>query len=518
MDALHTDYDRLPYESYSFWQTHISHLHLIGRVFGMAPADVRKSRVLELGGASGGNLIPMALQYPQSHFICVDLSAVQTAEGASHARALGLSNIEFRNQSILDFTDAGGKFDYVICHGVYSWVPAEVQEAILRIARDHLAPQGISYVSYNTLPGWNMVRSVREMMLYHCANLPDPEAKARQARTLLKFVLDSQGAGQSPWADSIRAEYNLLATQPNWYLAHDHLEENNHPCYFYQFMERAGRHALQYLGDASIDTMYLGNMPELVSETLAPLNDIVRMEQYMDFVRNRRFRSTLLCRAECALTRNVDSALVDGLHILSRLEPETPDEPTQDAPGRKFSGPGGLQFTSSNAVTTAVFLALARLRTRPASSDAIVADTLSRHKEMNAESVRTILRANILRLFFSGGMELHAYPPAYTDTVSAKPVALAAARYQASLRTQVTNGKHLTLGLTPLERIIIQQLDGTRSLADLPAIVAAEITRHGLSVQRDGQALQQREEIERELATVCETALRGFANHALLIA
>ena len=43
---------------------------------------------------------------------------------------MGLKNVEIRHQSILDFPDTEGKFDYIIAHGFYSWVPAAVQEKI----------------------------------------------------------------------------------------------------------------------------------------------------------------------------------------------------------------------------------------------------------------------------------------------------------------------------------------------------------------------------------------------------
>ena len=69
-----TPYDAVPYESKSFPQTHPDRLATLGRLFGMNPAPVTHSRVLELGCAGGGNLIPMAFHLPENDFLGIDLS------------------------------------------------------------------------------------------------------------------------------------------------------------------------------------------------------------------------------------------------------------------------------------------------------------------------------------------------------------------------------------------------------------------------------------------------------------
>src|SRR5262245_55529309 len=149
-------YDEVPYESHPFAQTHPDHLATVATLFGMRPAPVARCRVPELGCASGGNLIPMAEQLPQSQFLGVDLSARQVDDGRRVLGPLGLTNVELRHASILDVDDGYGPFDYVLCHGVYSWVPPAVQDKILDVCAHNLAPQGVGYISYNTYPGWHM--------------------------------------------------------------------------------------------------------------------------------------------------------------------------------------------------------------------------------------------------------------------------------------------------------------------------------------------------------------------------
>src|SRR5262245_43544596 len=130
-----TSYDEVPYSEYIFHQTHPASIGAVGALFGMEPANPERCRVLELGCASGANLVSMAYQLPGSEFIGIDLSPLQIEQGLRTISALGLTNIDLRSCSILDVDQAYGSFDYIICHGVYSWVPADVREAILSVSK-----------------------------------------------------------------------------------------------------------------------------------------------------------------------------------------------------------------------------------------------------------------------------------------------------------------------------------------------------------------------------------------------
>src|SRR5262245_26957983 len=76
-----TQYDLVPDESHPHATTHIEHLYTLGRLFGMAPPDFRRARVLELGSAAGGNLVPMALGCPDGRFLGIDLSGREIEQG-----------------------------------------------------------------------------------------------------------------------------------------------------------------------------------------------------------------------------------------------------------------------------------------------------------------------------------------------------------------------------------------------------------------------------------------------------
>ena len=121
-DVRGTSYEEVPYPSRAFAETHPDHLATLARLFGLTPPPVERCRVLELGCAAGSNLIPMALSLPGSHFVGVDLSSRQIAEGQATAAALGLTNVVLEVLNLADVGSGLGRFDFIIAHGVYSWV------------------------------------------------------------------------------------------------------------------------------------------------------------------------------------------------------------------------------------------------------------------------------------------------------------------------------------------------------------------------------------------------------------
>ena len=154
-------YDEVPYEGYPVPHSHPDRLKTIAKLFGLESPEVETARILELGCGTGANIIPMAEQFPGARFVGVDLSERQIADGTDVIEKVGLENIRLDHGSILNVDAKHGEFDYIICHGVYSWVPRDVQDHILKVCGENLSPNGVAYVSYNTYPGWHMRQMVR---------------------------------------------------------------------------------------------------------------------------------------------------------------------------------------------------------------------------------------------------------------------------------------------------------------------------------------------------------------------
>ncbi|CAA7624216.1 conserved hypothetical protein [Candidatus Terasakiella magnetica] len=513
---MECDYDAVPYWSYAHSHTDVAHLQTIGRLFALPATDFRKARVLELGCASGGNLIPMAARYPQSRFLGIDLSEAQVAAGRADVAALGLGNIEIRCQSILDFPESEAGFDYIIAHGILSWVPPEVQDGLLDLIGRHLAPNGIALVSYNVLPGWNMVRSVRDMLLYHCKRFAAPAEKAVQARLLLRFMAEQQLDAAGPLAVALRSEIAILDKMHDSYLLHDHLEQVNDQFYVHELMERAGRRGLAYLGDADIPSMVLGNYPEAVQAILGQSGDMLEVEQYLDFINNRRFRNTLLCRAEAPVDRLLSPERIATFHIRSHLVPETPPVIGGPIPtALSFRGPGAQTLTTSGQVITATLLVLWRNAVRPVSIDAVLDEVARLCDGVDAAARQGLLEA-ILRMVLNGALSLHADAGDHVVLVSERPEARPEARFYAAKAPRVPNARHEFIDLDLFEHALIGLLDGTRDRAALAEAVTAKVVAGELVVHLDDVRVTDPSVLVPVMAERVEALLQKFAQSALL--
>ena len=314
-----SSYDEVPYESVAFPQTHPDRLATVATLLGMRPAAAEQCRVLELGCGMGDNLIPMAVSLPESTFLGIDLSERQIAAGRDVVGSLELPNVELRQGDLRDLPRDLGAFDYIICHGVYSWVAADVRDRILEICAGHLADNGVAYVSYNTYPGWHMRAMIRDMMHYHAAQFRDPKVRVQQARNLLSFLAKSVVGSSNPYSLLLQAELNKVRESRDSYLFHEHLEDVNDPVYFHEFVEHAARHKLKYLGEADLRLMMPGNFPPDVANVLQMLAaDLVHLEQYMDFLRNRTFRQTLLCRESVAVNYQLRADRLRPYYVASQ--------------------------------------------------------------------------------------------------------------------------------------------------------------------------------------------------------
>lgn len=136
------DYNQLPYPSMPFTDTQPAHLAAFATLFGIVAPDIGCARVLELGCAAGGNIIPLAARFPQASFTGIDLSRRHIDDGGKRIAALALTNVRLQQADLTTLDLAGQQFDYIICNGVFSWVPKPTQEAIFRLCRQTLASNG----------------------------------------------------------------------------------------------------------------------------------------------------------------------------------------------------------------------------------------------------------------------------------------------------------------------------------------------------------------------------------------
>ncbi|MEP6827751.1 MAG: class I SAM-dependent methyltransferase [Aestuariivirga sp.] len=499
-------YDTMPYVSVGVKQSQPNRLAAIAQIFGLAAKPLAQARVLEIGCAEGGNILPLALRFPKAEFVGIDISPVQIERGQQQAKALGVNNLDLHCRSVTDLNPALVQFDFIICHGIYSWVERPVQDAIFGALKSHLAPQGIGFVSYNVLPGWRMKQPFRDAahaLLPQGLALPE---KARAATELLSFLAAHSDAS-SGYGLALREVQGRLTQTRTDYVAHEYLEDANTPCTLTAFLQRASSAGLAYLGDAEISEMIpIGSSPELQQEIARRSGgDQVAMEQLMDFIKGRQFRSTLLVHDHQAaqISRVLHAERLRGLHFSCRSNTNIrvesgnevlitdgmspwpmPDETYAQIMARLIAAyPASIPFSTlltglGDLVTCSqALLALVMYGVVDASSDAIdVANALGS-------------RPKVFRL---------------------------AAHAAATGAAQTTSLLHGVVQLDAMTAYFLAAMDGTKTVIELTADFVQRCASGQFQLAKDGKTVTGKNEIAKAAARQADEVMQNLVRLALI--
>ncbi len=477
MDA----YDTLFYDSICIPETHPESLAVLGRLMGVEAAESAHCRVLELGCATGGNLIPMAEGLPGARLLGIDRSVAQVDEGNRLIARLGLANVGLRQGDILDLdpeTDPTlGTFDYVIAHGVYSWVPPLVRERLLWLARRVLAPDGILYLSYNVLPGWRMRGALRDILLDACRGLDEPRERLATAQGALERL--GRGLTDLPGeaARYLREEIRRVRAAPASYLYFEFLAEHNHPVLFRDFARACEAAGLRYLCDTALHTLFPSSLGDGVEAALEDIGDGLELEQWLDFLSNRNFRQSLLIRSDLDADEAISLERFAAFSFSADLRPPAKLR-LWDPRSVSFQRPDDEVVAVSHPLTKAVLSALAAAYPDAASLPALVPDArrlvLEAGGGVLAEDVDALL-AELFGLFARGAIAARLRPRRLEQALPHRPRVrgLVRALVEAG-HSQVPTRDHGNLDLDPWAAWLITALDGGAEVADLAACLRDE--------------------------------------------
>ena len=510
-------YDELPYESMPQPDRHPDYLRAIARLYGVNAAPTESCRILELGCAGGGNILPLAWYQPNCTVVGVELGQQHVREANALIAELGLHNAQVLHRSITDAMDDLGEFDYILAHGVFSWVPRAVQDRLLAICGQHLAPNGIAYVSYNTLPGWHLRGLLRASMLTYC-DAGSATQRLAQAYALFDLMEPALRTQTSPEAQFALQEITYLRSAPASYVYHEYLEETNDPLTFTDFMARANHAGLSYLADTELWTMYPSTMGE-AGAAFEAITDRIQQEQLMDFARLRKFRRTLLIRQDershpdehsqqdTPLRTAPDLLALQKLAYYADLSMEEEIDLSAPVP-QTFSSASGHPYTVTHPLTKAGLMLLALHYPASVSWDALqtgAADLVTQHGGGTYAGDSAILRTELFSLIAYQDVYPSLASIPVLDTLPERPCAHRLARAQAARGHVVASIRHSAVELDPLGRELLLHLDGTRTLPELAVLMTA-------AIHAQGQAVPD----EVTLRNTCAQMLWTFARQGLL--
>jgi cyclopropane fatty-acyl-phospholipid synthase-like methyltransferase len=478
-------YDSAPYRSVALMRLHPARLAGHARLLGFEPPLVATARVLEIGCAAGGHIIPLAAAFPEACFLGVDVSPRQIADGLGRIARLGLANITLSARSLTEIGAADGAFDYIIAHGLYSWIPEDLRDALLQVCGERLSENGIALISYNVLPGWRLFQAVRDSMMLHAGDETDFQARGAKTRRL--FALMKEDA----------------------YFTHEIFEETNTPTTFRDFVDAASRHGLAYLAESRVRANCLESVAPGAAAIIDDLSagDALAREQYVDIVSGRTFRESMLVRAAglAKVEPSLDESRLAALHLIAPMNLEIKQDPAGAA---SIVGDEEAIGDASPACIAAIGRLIER---RPSSSR--LADIPA--PEADAETGGA-LPALLRRMAQAGLLDVSSEPTVCAQSLAARPKAWPLAASDAGAGALTATLRHAPFHMDPLDRLLLPKLDGLRSRDSLVDFIVAETAAGRLQALGPAEVLADRKALRAALAAAVDERLRNYVRIGLL--
>jgi len=293
-------------------------LNYVAALKGSYPRKLdQKFTYLELGCGLGQSLATFAGAFPQSEFYGVDFNPAHIDAAQRYAAIAGITNAHYIERSFQTLHEVAlPEFDFIVLHGIYSWINPDAQAAIQKIIFDKLKPGGLVYNSYNCFPGWAVPYPLRRLLV-ELSSAEDGDSAER----LLKALQNAQTLAQvkSGYFQAVPQSADILKDLGNRsrnYLAHEYLNANWDINYSLDIADQMRAAKLDFLGSATL----LDNHPELqlppAALQLMEKQPTPRLRQlYFDYLTNQRFRRDIFVRGHSRLPRHLQSLVFRDVFV-----------------------------------------------------------------------------------------------------------------------------------------------------------------------------------------------------------
>ena len=457
------------YRTFARRETHPARMGALARLYGLSAPAPDACAMLELGCGDGSNLLPLAEAYPRSSFVGIDLSRDAIEKGQAEVRELGLRNITLRCEDLRTASIEADAYDYIVCHGVYSWVPPEVQHAILSSAKRALKPEGIFLISYNTLPGWRQRGILRDIIRVGAGRRAEhPLERCALGVDFLKLVSREKSALSDSFGAYISEATERVASSDPSYIHEEFLGGYNEPLLFTDFVGRARENGLEFLSEARVVMMSSDDLSQEVKEYLETLGaDYIGREQVLDVFRNRAFRETLLCHSAASVNRGMSADAFKALQLTALYVAVDSNDVTR---GFRERVSGRVVITPPGECTS-----LLEVVSSFGSRGASFADIFDRSRDSMDISERELMIA-VVTLWRSGFIEVTTAPLSAVERDFDAVEVTRCARLQARAYPKVTSRFHESFPLSDDERKAILLVEGSISKQALLASLSRDMS------------------------------------------
>ena len=297
---------------------------------GQRPPDLMQPfRLADLGCGNGLTDLVIAAAHPEAEIWGFDFNPAHIEWARNLAAAAGLSNVHFIEASFAELATGAAaalpSFDFMVSHGVLSWITQENRRFLIDLLRRHLRPGGLVYMSYNVSIGWPGMGPVRLLMQMLAET--NPRRSDLAAPGILDFI-DKMHAAKARFFAVYPGFTDRLADmrrQDPRYIAHEFLNRNWTPLMFAESASDMEDAKCQYIGSATLTENFDAiSVPPDMHPIVSAAASVVLRETLRDFATAQDFRRDLYRRGAAPLSPVEHRAVLDALSI-SALVPEIPD-------------------------------------------------------------------------------------------------------------------------------------------------------------------------------------------------
>lgn len=467
-------------------ERHPDRLRVVAALRGLTAAPFSNCSVLDIGCGIGADMIHFALSAPASTFHGFDISEEHLSIGRGLIERLHLQNVTLESADIANFTSTA-RYDYIFCHGVFSWVDQIVRDKILNICAKYLNPSGIAFISFNCLPGWYTRDTLRKLLEQTDSPKHTPAERVEIARNTMQATRDRLSESQTLHSQQFQQELDSCLCQSNAFIFHELLASINTPFYLHDFMQLAAKESLQYLGDGRPSRMRVlpGELDDREFRKTLSIKQYPEPieEQIWDTIVAPPIRGCLLCHASHTLAREPEFSHLFSMSISSALVPLSDEPRVTDTSIEIFCDAREYNLEVQSPQLKAAFTILAKKWPRPMTVQTLLASV----SKLTGDSIDTTEGANkplLARLgenFFMNLVDLYFEPPVLAEKRTSKPVLFPLAREQAALGfSWISNPRFEYTLIDELDRQILELLDGSHDAASISTILMKRITSGAL--------------------------------------
>jgi SAM-dependent methyltransferase len=296
-------------------------------LLGVAAPDVtRPFRYADLGCGNGVTAQIVAATMPHAEVWAFDFNPAHIESCRDIARRAGLTNIHFEEASFAELANRAAaalpEFDYIVAHGVLSWVSLENRRRLFNVIGQRVAPGGMVYISYNSATGWTGIRPVRALMRLLAEASPErSDVASRRIFNLLDRMRDA-GAAMFQEHPTLHQRLSAIAGHDQSYVAHELLNRDWHPVMFPAVASAMAAVKCGYVGNATPQNNRTGlTVPAAMQPMFERIRDPRLRETVRDIACATNFRRDLFQRGPRRLSLAEQAARTGAIGVVRTFQP-----------------------------------------------------------------------------------------------------------------------------------------------------------------------------------------------------